>query len=102
MNCDFKAKSIVILNRHVERVHKNNLKHLCTHCNKKFFRAYDLRCHIHRVHKDIEGIKGQTCNFKCEDCNERFLDRRALNCHQKKHVIPVIPSQNVILRMPNI
>ena len=73
-----------------------------SHCNKKFFRAYDLRCHIHRVHKDIEGTKGQTCNFKCEDCNERFLDRRALNCHQKKHVIPVIPSQNVILRMPII
>ena len=102
VNCYFKAKSIVILNRHVERVHKNNLKHLCTHCNKKFFRAYDLRCHIHRVHKDIEGTKGQTCNFKCEDCNERFLDRRALNCHKKKHVIPVIPSQNLILRMPII
>ena len=48
VNCDFKAKSIVILNRHVERVHKNNLKHLCSHCGKKFFRAYDLRCHIHR------------------------------------------------------
>ena len=84
VNCDFKAKSIVILNRHIERVHKNNLKHLCSHCGKKFFRAYDLRCHIHRVHKDIQGNKGQTCNFKCEDCSERFLDRRALNCHQKK------------------
>ena len=55
-NCDFKAKSIVILNRHVERVHKNNLKHLCSHCGKKFFRAYDLRCHIHRVHKDVQGM----------------------------------------------
>ena len=54
-NCDFKAKSIVILNRHIERVHKNNLKHLCSHCGKKFFRAYDLRCHIFRVHKDIQG-----------------------------------------------
>ena len=84
VNCDFKAKSIVILNRHVERVHKNNLKHLCSHCGKKFFRAYDLRCHIHRVHKDIQGTEGQTCNFKCEDCSERFLDRRALNWHQKK------------------
>ena len=47
-SCDFKAKSIVILNRHIERVHKNNLKHLCSHCGKKFFRAYDLRCHIFR------------------------------------------------------
>ncbi len=56
-NCDFKAKSIVILNRHIERVHKNNLKHLCSHCGKKFFRAYDLRCHIFRVHKDIQGKK---------------------------------------------
>ena len=62
-NCDFKAKSIVILNRHIERVHKNNLKHLCSHCGKKFFRAYDLRCHIFRVHKDIQGKKNNQCTI---------------------------------------
>ena len=43
-----------------------------------------MRCHIFRVHKDIQGTEGQTCNFKCDRCPERFLDRRALTWHEKK------------------
>jgi len=47
---------------HMYQVHKQGKEHVCDDCGKVFYRSYDLKLHIQRVHMGIR--------FTCNECGK--------------------------------
>ena len=49
--CKYKAKSQLLITKHVRRLHKKERKHTCNICAKSFFEKWNLTDHIVAVHQ---------------------------------------------------
>jgi len=65
------------LKRHVEIVHENIKRYVCTICKAKFGQSHNLKAHISGVH---EGAKP----FECKFCEKRLSSKQLLNHHIKR------------------
>merc|ERR1712173_496391 len=53
--CEYKAKSQLLITKHVRRLHKKERKHTCAICGKSFFEKWNLTDHIVAVHQKVGG-----------------------------------------------
>ena len=65
------------LNEHIRKVHRQETKHECDQCEKKYFKKKQLLEHIRAVHDQIKA-------FRCEKCEFRTAKHSNLNIHRKK------------------
>jgi len=94
-NCPTYFKSVQLLERHVQEVHKTpklEEKHTCFYCAKVFASRQNHKDHVRKVHQDV-AIK---CNvFKClqffrteQECDEHFREKHEEQEKMKKIKCP--------------
>lgn len=72
--CEYKAKSQLLITKHVRRLHKKERKHNCTICGKSFFEKWNLTDHIVAVHQKKKP-------YVCDKCGKAFSQKSGLSSH---------------------
>jgi uncharacterized C2H2 Zn-finger protein len=72
--CDYKARDVTDLSRHVRTVHEQRREHACTQCKKAFGQAGNLRVHVRAVHE-------QRRDHACPQCYAAFGSAGHLSRH---------------------
>ena len=77
-DCDYIAKDITLLNKHIIRVHIKEIKYFCEYCDFKTHDKYNLQIHYHRKHLPHQ--------YLCLICEKTFARNIDLKYHIKnKH-----------------
>ena len=63
--CNFRCSERLILNNHIDFIHRKLKLFNCKYCSYQSKCKADLKCHIYSVHKNLEPTKCEQCNFRC-------------------------------------
>ncbi len=100
--CEFKAKTAIVLSKHVKQVHTKEFKFFCPQCGKGFFDSCNMTLHMNthvkgssrgprkvRRPKVEGGAAGPVKKeWKCHECDEVFPTSQGRSLHQSlNHIV---------------
>ncbi|CAD5117111.1 DgyrCDS5919 [Dimorphilus gyrociliatus] len=81
--CEKEFKELRLLNVHIKRVHKKEVRYVCDVCQKGFFEHSKMR--DHKLTHLSEEAKVEKMKFECRFCKRKFNKLANLKQHENSH-----------------